>query len=541
MDMIHARLSKKHLTYPDITSHIDLRFLLRTNDSPTEAEARQIAATLADAEKQLAEILVVMSRPSHADNLDLKSKRFKLFKLIIDHRNALKAVRRVPNELLMEIFFQSTTSRLGDQNVNVFGSGFPKTLLRVCSRWRAVALHCTALWSSIEVDMNTKCLTKPAKRRVALQTLEDWLARGKTYPLSVIFKAAPKKCALSLQIFKCIVAQSWRWKNVKLTIPAAYHLELAGIYGRLPLLERLTFVAVGPLSEPLNEFHEAPLLRSVSLDIKYEGEGYRYLAMPWSQLTYYHDKHHRKEPVAARSLDFLWQMTNVEECYLNTTYLGDPKRVYPISSAHLLQVDLPKLRKLSYRVMLHEANQILDRLTLPGLEDLTLHPGTDACAPKHLIRLLDRSHCFLRKLDISAVYLRGDEIFGILLVAPALVELDIRIDRDSAPRVFDALTYKGIHEGLFCRLPDLKILGVEVGKANYIFRDPMFCDMVLSRSKLLQKNEMIANLQVMHLRTSAPVERMILQHLRTLSEVDVDIRVYERRSKVWDSENSYIG
>lgn len=97
------------------------------------------------------------------------------------HRTLISPWRRLPVEIMSEIFLFTLKSRNGGNNIDedeAWIDDRPGTLLlcKVCSAWRAVAIGTPALW-------NTLSLTANYVRRHPLDWVSTWLDRSRSFPV----------------------------------------------------------------------------------------------------------------------------------------------------------------------------------------------------------------------------------------------------------------------------------------------------------------------------------------------------------------------
>ncbi|KII87665.1 hypothetical protein PLICRDRAFT_141587, partial [Plicaturopsis crispa FD-325 SS-3] len=77
------------------------------------------------------------------------TRRQLLVGFLQDHTGPLADIRRVPPEILSEIFLQSISPAEEQTSFMRHSGRTPMILAQVCRRWRAVALSTSRLWSTI--------------------------------------------------------------------------------------------------------------------------------------------------------------------------------------------------------------------------------------------------------------------------------------------------------------------------------------------------------------------------------------------------------
>ena len=101
---------------------------------------------------------------------ELRLKCEPLRKFITEQNTILAPVRRLPAEILIEIFLCM------DYNISCFSSRWPPSLIgQVCRGWRHVVLSTQKLWSSIVVTSY-----RPSSAKAKL-----WISRAITAPLTI--------------------------------------------------------------------------------------------------------------------------------------------------------------------------------------------------------------------------------------------------------------------------------------------------------------------------------------------------------------------
>ncbi|KAJ7785186.1 hypothetical protein DFH07DRAFT_699116, partial [Mycena maculata] len=115
---------------------------LDTNYTPSDTEIKWIKSHL------LPHILEV----SRLDALiqDLSVRRDKTQEYIDAHRALLTPVRRLPPEIVQEIFLACLPTQ---RNAVMSAQEAPLILTSICASWRALALSTPALWASLHLPL----------------------------------------------------------------------------------------------------------------------------------------------------------------------------------------------------------------------------------------------------------------------------------------------------------------------------------------------------------------------------------------------------
>lgn len=118
---------------------------LHTNEPPPDFEATRLRNTLLhEAPDGVRRLDQKVARLLAAAD-DARAERDTLQTFIDCHKVILSPVRRIPPEIISEIFLHTCGYRY-----DVFNSREgPWVLGQICSRWRAVALNCSTIWSSM--------------------------------------------------------------------------------------------------------------------------------------------------------------------------------------------------------------------------------------------------------------------------------------------------------------------------------------------------------------------------------------------------------
>ncbi|KAJ7196856.1 hypothetical protein GGX14DRAFT_319293, partial [Mycena pura] len=108
--------------------------LLLNNLTPTDLQLHQIRKSIQGAYEDISRLQDAINRlPAQLEALQSFVER---------HRGVASVVRRLPNEILFEIFMHSLNTKLPLFN----SKNALSNIIRVCARWRAVALASPSLW-----------------------------------------------------------------------------------------------------------------------------------------------------------------------------------------------------------------------------------------------------------------------------------------------------------------------------------------------------------------------------------------------------------
>ncbi|KAF9462347.1 hypothetical protein BDZ94DRAFT_1261656 [Collybia nuda] len=268
---------------------------LSTNYVPSKNELNETCELLMESDNQLSQLNAEITRlQSKIDKLI--SKRDQLHTDIVRHRNLIAPLRRVPDELLQEIFFHCLPV---DHNPVMSCHEAPLLLGRVCSHWRSTILSAPRLWSSIHIVVPNYIPALPEdwsspetrnQSRDFCEAVEAWLSRSGDLPLSISLLQVPysnSSPGFVEQLISTVIRFSFRWRNVSLIVPFAIDSQLFSVsHEALPLLETFfsdTKFGPTPLPDftPLDIFR-APHIRAISSHcLKMIPED-----VDWSRLTF---------------------------------------------------------------------------------------------------------------------------------------------------------------------------------------------------------------------------------------------------------------
>ncbi|KAJ7230270.1 hypothetical protein GGX14DRAFT_410316 [Mycena pura] len=119
--------------------------LLHSNEAPLESELADIETASSDLDARLALLDEITRLKARVEQLE--EERLAIGTRRQRNRASLSPLRRIPPEVLAEVFLWSLPPGCGDYNLDVKKS--PGVLTHVCSRWRTVALSTSSLWSRI--------------------------------------------------------------------------------------------------------------------------------------------------------------------------------------------------------------------------------------------------------------------------------------------------------------------------------------------------------------------------------------------------------
>ncbi|KAF8890534.1 hypothetical protein CPB84DRAFT_1784826 [Gymnopilus junonius] len=352
--------------------------------------------------------------PSHAS----PSKRLLVgtrSPVVITNAPIHATFHHLPNHLLMHIFalgmeHHGTPADLDEKS-------FPFTLLKVCKKWKSVALRTHWLWNNVSVPK----YTTEAKGAMACKFMLTWISLSGTVPLDIVHCQAAREASLVKEKKAAVYAG----RMLRISLAHEHHLHslslvvdnfmLADLH---PYLKRTTGNVMGSgihnlqieldesvssapphqLTDLLNWMSSLPELREVTLDDM--SSALDLSKVPLERL---------RTSVTLRR----WKMLSKEVLEIIRRSISSTALVLQVYAAEdetdKLDPDthytMPNLTKLSLSSG-YEGFDILTHLILPNLRELDIAGLThipDRC--ERLTQFLWRSKCSLKSLNICDVTL----------------------------------------------------------------------------------------------------------------------------------------
>ena len=220
---------------------------LRNNDIPSELTIREVNESLQIPLNELQEIDIEIRCLQELLEA-MKIKRQNIQERIDDYNVILSPIRRLPLDVLHEIFFHCLPTH---RNSIMKSSEAPVLLTRICSSWRAIALSSPRIWSKIHIPLpgdpgfdSTADETSLRNRhrrytgvlQVRCDVVRRWLSRSGTYPLSISMYhpgSYPDMQNLELdelshEMFNILLSFADRWSDVDICMPEEIYTKLQG-------------------------------------------------------------------------------------------------------------------------------------------------------------------------------------------------------------------------------------------------------------------------------------------------------------------------
>ncbi|KAF8971263.1 hypothetical protein BDZ97DRAFT_1788618 [Flammula alnicola] len=351
---------------------------------------------------------------------DVKQRKVqKALTFISQHIRVLSPMRRLPSELLREIFvWLSPCLQIYPDSAQNWPSSkdLPWAVSQVCRSWRAIALSLPSLWNHLPL------VRKTPDNQFQLDVLKELLRRTGEAPLDIYFYFSHQFEHSTHPIINLLLRHCERWQYVTVYASFATLAAFEPIKRRLPTLRALTVTTYAGRASttfsPLqfDAFEVAPKLREVELDLNLADN--HTIKLPFSQLVYYKD--HSSSRLAIHELQQVLASPFLETLILCADMLGVSFSFPPII--------LPRLRKLRLSDCFHYSYiGFLDRITVPAIEVLEIDGNMPLAT---LISMISRSDtpCRLKALVVrmATTHSSGD-LRALLELTPALEILDISL------------------------------------------------------------------------------------------------------------------
>ncbi|KAJ7501043.1 hypothetical protein B0H11DRAFT_753727 [Mycena galericulata] len=427
--------------------------LLHNNEVPTVHQAQEIGCLLDSLRPEVSRledaILKLSTVVSH-----LKFTKRRREKFLTDLQGVLSPIRRIPAEILAEIFLHcrnnsscAATYALTDTREA------PLLLGHVCSRWRMVSYGTPRLWDIVGLP-TTSVLETPTEAYI--RTL---LQRSRTLPLQIsVFIPSPEYAPYAhLYRSRRALYILWdfhdRMQNITLDLPAGVtELDTLPRRQSLSILTSADITMTGwdidsSVTRFLDLFEDAPLLRSLKLEADEPSPSdISTCKFPWVQLT----SMYIDVPInALTARDILAQCTHLVTCrFRNVEPAEDDELVRPITLPFLQTLELI-LGTGYHEGDIHEGPSVsfIRTFTLPRLNALKLELYD--WRPHVLRDLHSRSRFTLEHLCLFGLRFQPDELASFLHLLPALNSLSLEFSNYIGTDLFRLFVYDAGSESPF--------------------------------------------------------------------------------------------
>jgi hypothetical protein len=418
--------------------------------------------------------------------VQLAGERQSLERSLEEYRSMVAPIRRIPLDVLSEIFFFCADSSSSGSNSNskCFDvTQAPLQLSFVCNKWRRLAISMSQLWSSISLQGGHEYFLSPggfnmyySKRSIRTDMLSTWLLRSGSSPLTLVIDPTWLEHDALTSYIAILIPHSHRWRDVTFTLDEKHWKMLSAVKGHLPQLEKIDVDVSGNPSDdydiPLDIFEVAPKLHTITMQYNVDSSDW---LVPWDQLKCLHFNLH-----FPMSLPWILESCpNLARCTVDVYRLDDT----------LDNLDHSSLASLHLIQFVEEYLDVLfNILTLRALRDLDIagpsRSNPSLVLPQNAVAsMLDRSSCNLQRLRLFCVGFTSDELVAILQAQPSLVELVIH--EPTSPIVSKQLLERMTHHisqsvstGSPLVVPNLKRLELF---ARFAFGNQVILDLIQSR------------------------------------------------------------
>ncbi|KAF9485704.1 hypothetical protein BDN70DRAFT_871029 [Pholiota conissans] len=395
--------------------------LLLSNVPPSDVEASALRVTLDNARKEYQRILSEQRDEIFSAPISLLfGPQYRLERLegfITQHERIFAPIRRVPQEILQEIFLQFAND-LDDALLSLPSDPRWK-LAQVCWIWRTSALSLSTLWSRVQVNLPS---SYPLEKSGQLNILTELIVRSRRAPLDVstLEWTSSSFDRYSDPFLALLRNHCERWRSLSMSRIDAHSLDVFKICkGRINLLQELALnIDTSSLEDStLDIFEVAPFLRTVSIT----GPACRReFLLPFSSLTHYETSSPSISLTAITQLHTLAIVTSHPQS-LRQIFRGTPRSARPSS------VVFPKLTRLILRAdfaLDFQDQDALRLIRLPSVKEAYIISKTPTlCLDLTFVISHTVTQCHLTMLDLQTLYTGAGDLPGLLQVTPALVEL----------------------------------------------------------------------------------------------------------------------
>ncbi|KAJ7145112.1 hypothetical protein C8R43DRAFT_550704 [Mycena crocata] len=421
--------------------------LLRSNTVPLDFQIPVIAGAIRTSREDL--------KATENTAGDSETRLLALQDFVQIHRSMVSAMRRLPSEILSEIF----TYCVGQQD-----GCRPRVVSAICSRWREVVLSTPRLWC--DIYLREEEIRLPSLHSLLSLQLE----RSAQVPLSIVFSYLHD----DISILELLLTASDRWQSLDLDLTTDQHEHVRGSSNHFPLLRKLV-VRITPSFDLGNLSRPLPLLEDLTLSWPPCPIPSKF---PWTGLlncTLFHCS-------SSEALSVLHSSARMEEFSLYNCYCPSQR-----DSSHLTAIT-STIRSLTISHCSGPFNQgFLGALTAPKLQELIIDDFQDNSINTHIVSLLTGSAGPVTHLSFCGVRLSESELISLLQFADTVDHLEISWPWDVHSNDFmRALTLlPGNRQQQL--LPRLRLLNITGGLSC---RDDNLLMMLESRSPGLERVEL---------------------------------------------------
>jgi hypothetical protein len=177
---------------------------LNTNEPPDDPELALIHSVISDADARLAclddEISTLEEKLQQ-----LEEEHASLSHYRTRNKAILSPLRRMPSEVLGEIFLLTLPSVMADLGPKDYLAGSPWVLPHISSRWREISLSTPSLWSRIALNYS--------QTSFSLSPIEAQIQRARNLKIH-FYGSETADAGSQIQMFQLLSQHSSRWEEL---------------------------------------------------------------------------------------------------------------------------------------------------------------------------------------------------------------------------------------------------------------------------------------------------------------------------------------
>ncbi|KAJ7143129.1 hypothetical protein C8R43DRAFT_954264 [Mycena crocata] len=494
----HPLLPSGALPTPSQT--LELRNFLRSLGAPLDPSYyhSQIAAAGATLSKYDTEIEQLQQTLQ-----GMLSERSKLQDYVDGCRAALSPVRRLPPEILCEIFapFSQSLRHSWHSDPGSFrpeAAGIAKLelleLSKVCSRWHRLIMGTPRFWS--DVALNFASWPGEPQDTLLLHLLKTFLDRGAHYPLTLSMRLTRYPQSAQQAALRLLAEHCQRWKHICFIGYLTCLQEISCIRGKLDILETLSFDLLHEGgAEDIHLFEIAPKLTRVLFD----PDSMRCPKLPWNQLSSFTFQGGSIAGIESSIPTLMHELSHPQAAFEFRSFgewlpnISEVPQITATITSFLVDMALDLIENIDDAE--ESLGRLMNCLTLPRLCIFSVQAEADAVRwPMQQFESLSLRSSFqdtLRVLEIPGVMITEDDLISSLASCTSLERLVISDQRMHIHEIPDHIL---ITDTLLQRLTlrsnssDFRIvprLKHFVCTSFFMFSAQVYLDLVVSRIGLV--------------------------------------------------------
>lgn len=484
------------------------------NLPPGDCDAAQFRATRELAERNLAAIKALVER-MRKSLYKMQEEEWDMATIAALHKRALSPLRRLPNELLREIFLFAVVDNPASLDARIG----PWPISQVCGSWRSIVLSTPRLWSSILIhcplkkvanspwsQFDTEITYRDAKfiPKSSIPILKTILTRSSVTLLDIVFDITiPSMMSQAALLIPSLTKVCRRWRSIHLKALHGLVKYFDQAKSNVDFLEELMIdvrcFSASDEARLFETFLRAPKLRKVCLG--------RYprlkLRLPWPQITHFH-----------HTLAGPYQPA-IFKLFPNATHLDIDGPDKPDNESTGSSIRVEHVRQLN----LTGSGKMLGWLTLPSLEGMSFRGEAVPRLFKEISGLLDRSSCRLTRLTIDSEDTQDGHVPLDLLraVSTSILDFDLTIHPMhwwNRNPLLDMLV-----DGLDSEspvFPNLEHLKIDVSRTSILLDADGFVNAISTRTSPSDDTHCLARLRTLHFVYSCKAPFLTLETIREL-------------------------